>query len=134
WVIGVFAEPNAAQWYTIENDVMKPGPLLDAWYNFYVNDFYLGPSQPPPPSIISVATQGGSALFGGPEVTLFLDDAAESWRDAFTLKFIEDLRNPAPGTLAAQIAAADPDAADKLEALIDRNLVDTIYIFKSCDL
>lgn len=106
---------------------------LDAFLGFYMEDFYLGPGLPAPPNIVSVQTTSGSARLGQTSITLFLDDAAEQWRDPFALKTLAELRDPKPGTFLYQVVQADPDAADKLEALINRTNVDSVYLYKSCD-
>jgi hypothetical protein len=106
---------------------------LEAFYNIYVNDFYLGPGLPTPPGITSVTTEGTSARLGEVTVTLFLDDAAEEWVDPFAVKALSELRNPKPGTIFDQVARADPGAADRLEDQLFQNNVDSIYIYKSCD-
>ena len=124
FVVAIFAEPDSIRYEA----------AVQGWYDFYLRDFYLGPGIPPPPAITRVAVQGGSYFYDEPEITLFLDDAAESYRDPFALKILEDFRNPAPGSFAENVIQADPGAADRLESLIFRNTVDTIYVFKSCDL
>ncbi len=80
-----------------------------------------------------MVAQGGQARLGEPSITLFLDDAAENWQDDFALKALSELRNPIPGTIFDKVVRADPTAPDELEAQINSNNVDTVYVFKSCD-
>ena len=123
FVVVTFAAPDSA---TLMSS-------LNAFYNFYLNDFYLGPGLPSPPGVVTAMATGGSARLGETTVTLFLDNAAEDWRDPFALKVLEELRSAAPGTLFDKIARADPTAADNLESIINSTNVDTVYVFKSCD-
>jgi hypothetical protein len=123
WVTATFASPDS---FGLMSE-------LEAWYNFYINDFYLGPGLPTPPGITSVVTTGGSARLGEVEVTLFLDDAAEDWVDPFALKSLAELRDPTPGTFFENVVNTDPTAADRLDEQIFQTNVDSVYIYKSCD-
>lgn len=123
FVVATFASPDSAQFMTD----------LKAFHDFYVQDFFLGPGLPSPPNITNVAVRGGSYNLGEPLVTLFLDDAAENWVDPFALKMLEELENAQEGTIFGNIVEANPDAVEQVRALIFRNNVDSLYIFKSCD-
>lgn len=122
FVVATFAAPDSA-------GLMA---ALHGFYNFYVYDFFLGPGQPAPVKIVSVATTPGSRNLGETQVTLFLDDSPERWRDPFALKILNEMRDPAPGTFFDRILKADPTAPDRLEQLINRNNVSRLLIFKSC--
>lgn len=107
------------------------------WYDFYVNEFYLGPSSPPPNNILSVQALPGAYQFGDNRATLYFDKAAEEWQDEYTLRVVDEIRAWQPGddvmSLWDRVASADPTAADRLDAMVRGLNIDSIYIFKTCD-
>ncbi|MGD8867132.1 MAG: hypothetical protein PVI01_05870 [Gemmatimonadales bacterium] len=123
FVVAAFAAPDSIRFMS----------LLDNMYSFYVNDFYLGPSVPLPPSIVSVSVKGGSRGFGEDSVTLLLGNEAASWRDPYALKVVEDIRAAEPGTEYGRLKELNPTLVDDLEALVNSNHVDRVYLFKSCN-
>lgn len=125
FVVAAFAQPDSARFMS----------LLENVYNFYVTDFYLGPGVPTPPGIVATEVSGGSRGSGQTGVTLVLDDAASSWRDAFAVKFVDNVRAAAPndGTPFGRLLALNPDLVERLEAAVNSNNVDRVYLFKSCN-
>lgn len=107
--------------------------LLENIYKFYVYDFYLGPGVPVPPSIVSTTVTSGSRGRGETNITMLLGDEASKWRDPYALKFVENVRDAAPGTDFGRLKALNPTLVDDLEAEVNSNTVDRVFIFKSCN-
>ena len=109
---------------------------IEAAIDHYLS-FYLGPEAPPPPRIVSTDVVPGGLFAvpqgaGAAEVRLYLDDAAEAWRDPFLEKFRNDLLAAPAGTDLGNLRRLNPWLADTLAVLIENNVA-FIHIFKSCD-
>lgn len=122
-VIAAFAAPDSTRFMS----------LLENIYNFYVNDFYLGPGVPTPANIVATAVSGGSRGRAQTGVTLVLGGEASGWRDPFALKFVERLREAPEGTLLGRLKALNPGLVQTLEARVNSNNVSRLLIFKSCN-
>ncbi len=123
FVVAAFAAIDSARFMS----------LLENTYEFYLNDFYLGPGVPTAPSIVSAAVQGGSRGRGETGVTLILGDEASKWRDPFALKFVESIEEAAPGTDFGRLKALNPNLVDDLRSQVNSNNVARVFIFKSCN-
>jgi len=100
--------------------------------SLYMN-FFLAPTPPPATTVVgSDATVVDPATGANPQLTIFLNDAAEEWVDPFLVDFANTKLAAGATPTLARVNALNPGLVDQILARAADN-VQELLVFKSCD-
>ena len=119
--IAIIQAPDSAQFML----------LLQSAYDFY-QDFYLGPGAPVPAAIQYAEADSGIAGLAQNRVVLRLDYTQVNREDPSIPKTLAKFNAAPPGTNEYRLRQLNPWLSDSI-ALKAPLLVDTMFIFKSCN-